>query len=178
MIPRRVDHGPGTLWGSLPCAFLGFHGGQRTRFISGEPMRRFKTPMQLTNGLFASNLVCSPEGNGSTLRRRVPTQDPCSGQAEPVRGASQGMYGLWGKPIPPDGKQLIFNADVNAPASPQTAVSKLAVVALDACSPSRSPVASPDPRMARGGRHRIYQPDGLHSRWKICGLHRSRSGRG
>jgi len=59
------------------------------------------------------------------------------------------MYGFGaGEAVSPDGKRLIFNADVNAPDSPQGAVSKLALVTLDSSSPSSPLLLQPDPRMA------------------------------
>jgi serine/threonine protein kinase len=130
-----------------------FHGGTNQIHI-WRTNADGSNPMQLTNGLFASNLVCSPDGKwvyyfdgGGPKRTPV-----AGGQSETVPGSQvQGMYGLWGETISPDGKRLIFNADVNAPDSPQTAVSKLAVVALDAVSPSAPRLLQPDPRMARGG---------------------------
>ena len=75
------------------------------------------------------------------------------------------MFGLWGETISLDGKRLIFNADVSLPDSPQTAVSKLAVVALDSISPGPPLLLQPDPRMARGGgtgfaNPRTVTPDG------------------
>ncbi len=45
---------------------------------------------------------------------RVPVD---GGQSEPIPGSDvQGMYGFGaGEAISPDGKRLVFNADVNAP---------------------------------------------------------------
>ena len=146
-----------------------FHGGTNQIHI-WRTNADGSNPMQLTNGLFASNLVCSPDAKwvyyfDGAGPKRTPV---AGGQAEPVPGSQvQGMYGLWGETISPDGKQLIFNADVNAPDSPQTAVSKLAVVALDAVSPSAPRLLQPDPRMARGGgtgftNPMAFTPDGKY----------------
>ena len=61
------------------------------------------------------------------------------------------MYGFGaGEAVSPDGKRLIFNADVNAPDNPQEAVSKLALVTLDSSSQSSPLLLQPDPRMAGG----------------------------
>jgi serine/threonine protein kinase len=130
-----------------------FHGGTNQIHIWRTNLDG-SNPTQLTNGLFASNLVCSPDGKWVYYFDGAgPERTPVAGgQNEPVPGSHvQGMYGLWGEAISPDGKRLIFNADVNAPDSPQTAVSKLAVVALDSVSPSAPRFLQPDPRMARGG---------------------------
>ena len=115
-------------------------------------------PTQLTNGGFDRYPVCSPDGKwvyyhdsaGPHYSMRVPLE---GGQAEPVPSSSvHGMYGFGaGEAISPDGKQLVFNADVNAPDSPQGAVSKLALVTLDSGSPSAPILLQPDLRMATGG---------------------------
>ena len=60
----------------------------------------------------------------------------------------QGMYALGGEAISPDGKRLIFDADVSLPESPQAALSKLALVTLDSVSPSPPLLLQPDPRIA------------------------------
>ena len=67
------------------------------------------------------------------------------------------MYGFGaGQAISPDGKQLIFNADVDLPDNHQGPSSKLALVTLDSSSHDAStrplpPCFEPDPRMAAGG---------------------------
>jgi Tol biopolymer transport system component len=62
------------------------------------------------------------------------------------------MYGFGaGEAVSPDGKRLIFNADVSRPESPQEAVSKLALVTLDSRSEPSPILLQPDPRMAAGG---------------------------
>jgi serine/threonine protein kinase len=130
-----------------------FHGGTNQIHI-WRTNADGSNPTQLTNGLFASNLVCSPDGKWVYYFDGAgPERTPVAGgQSESVPGSHvQGFYGLWGEAISPDGKRLIFNADVNAPDSPQMAASKLAVVALDAVSPSAPRLLQPDPRMARGG---------------------------
>ncbi|HET6930832.1 MAG TPA: protein kinase [Candidatus Acidoferrum sp.] len=146
-----------------------FHGGTNQIHI-WRTNADGSNPVQLTNGLFASNLACSPDGKwvyyfdgGGPKRSPV-----AGGQAEPVPGSLvQGMYGLWGETISPDGKHLIFNADVSAPESPQSAASKLAVVELNSVSPSGPRLLQPDPRMARGGgtgftNPMAFTPDGKY----------------
>jgi len=75
------------------------------------------------------------------------------GKPEPVPSSDvHEMYGFGaGEAISPDGKRLIFNADVNAPDSPQGAVSKLALVTLDSSSQTSPLLIQPDPRMATAG---------------------------
>jgi eukaryotic-like serine/threonine-protein kinase len=115
-------------------------------------------PTQLTTGFFDQYPACSPDGKwvyyyapgGPNASMRVPLE---GGSSEPVPGSNvQRMYGMGaGEAISPDGKQLIFNADVNDPDNPQTAASKLALVALDSGSPSSPILLQPDPRIAIGG---------------------------
>ncbi len=146
-----------------------FHGGTNQIHI-WRTNADGSNPTQLTNGLFASNLVCSPDGKwvyyfDGAGPKRTPV---AGGQSETVAGSQvQGMYGLWGEAISPDGKRLIFNADVSLPDSPQTASSKLAVVTLDSVSPSPPLLLQPDPRMARGGgtgftNPMAFTPDGKY----------------
>ena len=124
-------------------------------------------PTQLTNGSFASSLVCSPDGKwvyyfDGAGPKRTPV---AGGQPETVPASQvQGMFVLWSEAISPDGKRLIFNADVNAPDNPQMALSKLAVVTLDSVSPPL--MLQPDPRIARGGvgftNPMAFTPDGKY----------------
>ena len=113
-------------------------------------------PTQLTNGTVDRYPLCSPDGKwvyyndvASPHLKRVPLE---GGQAELVpAGEVPYMYGLGGAAISPDGKRLIFNADVNLPDSPQTALSKLALVSLDSGSQSAPTLLQPDLRIATGG---------------------------
>jgi eukaryotic-like serine/threonine-protein kinase len=120
-------------------------------------------PTQLTNGAFDRFPVCSPDGKwvyyydgeGPHYPKRVPLE---GGQPEPVPASDvRGMYGFGaGEAISPDGKQLIFNADVNSADNSPGAVSRLALVTLDSTSHDSSARSSPillrpDPRMATGG---------------------------
>jgi eukaryotic-like serine/threonine-protein kinase len=115
-------------------------------------------PKQLTNGAFDRFPACSPDGKwvyyydgaGPHYPKRVLLE---GGQSEPVPATEvRGMYGFGaGETISPDGKQLIFNAEVNLPESPQEAASKLALVTLDSSSQSSPILLQPDPRMAAGG---------------------------
>jgi hypothetical protein len=62
------------------------------------------------------------------------------------------MYGSGGgEAISPDGTRLLFSADVSLPQSPETSVSKLALVTLDSGSQSSPLLLQPDPRIAAGG---------------------------
>jgi serine/threonine protein kinase len=127
---------------------------------------------QLTNGTFDRFPVCSPDGKwvyyydgtGPHYPKRVPLE---GGQSEPVPATDvRGMYGFGaGETISPDGKLLIFNAEVNRPESPQEAASKLALVTLDSSSQSSPTLLQPDPRMAAGGGNGFtnavsFTPDG------------------
>ena len=134
-----------------------FHGGTNQIHI-WRTNADGSNPTQLTNGIFDRYLVCSPDGKwlyyydaaGPHYSMRAPLE---GGQPEPVPASDvHGMYGFGaGEAVSPDGKRLIFNADVNAPDSPQGAVSKLALVTLDLSSQSSPLLLQPDPRMATGG---------------------------
>jgi eukaryotic-like serine/threonine-protein kinase len=112
-------------------------------------------PTQLTDGVFDRYPVCSPDAKWvyysdvvPHFSRRVPLE---GGKPEPVPASDvHDMYGFGaGEAISPDGKRLIFNADISGPNS--VAFSKLAVVSLDSTSPSSPILLQPDPRIATGG---------------------------
>jgi eukaryotic-like serine/threonine-protein kinase len=113
-------------------------------------------PTQLTHGNFDRFPVCSPDGKwlyysdglGPHFSMRVPLE---GGQAEPVPASDvHDMYGFGaGEAISPDGKRLIFNADISMPNS--TPLSKLALVTLDSTSQASPILLQPDPRIATGG---------------------------
>ncbi len=112
-------------------------------------------PMQLTNGVFDRFPVCSPDAKWlyyadvvPHFSRRVPLE---GGKTEPVPASDiHDMYGFGaGEAISPDGKRLIFNADISGPNS--VAVSKLALVTLASTSQSAPLLFQPDPRIATGG---------------------------
>jgi eukaryotic-like serine/threonine-protein kinase len=134
----------------------GFHGGTNQAHIWRTNVDG-SNPKQLTNGPFDNHPVCSPDGkwvyyydtNGPHFSMRVPLE---GGQAEPVpSGDVQGMYGYGaGSAISPDGKQLIFNADISINDGTQSAASKLALVSLDPNSKSGPVLLNPDPRIATG----------------------------
>jgi serine/threonine protein kinase len=120
-------------------------------------------PAQLTNGAFDRFPMCSPDAkwvyyynaDGPHYLKRVPLE---GGQPELVPASDvHGMYGFGaGGAISPDGKQLIFNADVNSADNSPGAVSRLALVTLDSTSHDSTAQSSPillrpDPRMAIGG---------------------------
>ena len=111
-------------------------------------------PTQLSNGNLARNPICSPDGkwvyyyDGAGLKK-VPLE---GGQTEPVPASQvEGMYGFGGQAISPDGKRLVFSADVNLPNNPQSVISKLALVTLDAVSQTHPLLLQPDLRLATGG---------------------------
>jgi eukaryotic-like serine/threonine-protein kinase len=113
-------------------------------------------PTQLTNGNFDRFPVCSTDGKwlyysgglGPHYCMRVPLE---GGQPEPVPASDvHDMYGFGaGEAISPDGRRLIFNADISIPNS--TPLSKLALVTLDSTSQSSPILLQPDPRIATGG---------------------------
>ncbi|MGC2153476.1 MAG: protein kinase, partial [Terriglobales bacterium] len=112
---------------------------------------------QLTNGEFDIHPICSPDGKwvyyyggGPHFLMRVPIE---GGEAQPVPGSDvPRMFGGGaGEAISPDGKLLVFNADINSIENQQTtAESKLAIVNLDSPSQSTPRLISPDPRIAGG----------------------------
>ena len=139
-----------------------FHGGTNQVHI-WRTNSDGSNPAQLTNGAFDRFPVCSPDGKwvyyydggGPHYSKRVPLE---GGQPEPVPASDvRGMYGFGaGQAISPDGKHLIFNADVNSADNSPGAVSRLALVTLDPTShdssaPSSPILLRPDPRMATGG---------------------------
>jgi len=112
-------------------------------------------PTQLTNGIFDRFPVCSPDAKWAYysdvvphFSKRVPLE---GGKPEPVPASDvHDMYGFGaGEAISPDGKRLIFNADISGPNS--VALSKLALVTLDSSSQSAPILFQPDPRIATGG---------------------------
>ena len=134
-----------------------FHGGTN-RVGIWRANADGSNPTQLTHGIFDRYAVCSPDGKwvyyhdsaGPHYSMRVPVE---GGKPEPVPSSDvHEMYGFGaGEAISPDGKRLIFNADVNAPDSPQGAMSKLALVTLDSSSQTSPLLIQPDPRMATAG---------------------------
>jgi eukaryotic-like serine/threonine-protein kinase len=112
-------------------------------------------PTQLTNGVFDRFPVCSPDAKWlyysdvvPHFSKRVPLE---GGKPEPVPATDvHDMYAFGaGEAISPDGKQLIFNADISGPNS--VAFSKLALVTLDSTSQSSPTLFPPDQRIATGG---------------------------
>jgi serine/threonine protein kinase len=112
-------------------------------------------PTQLTNGIFDRFPVCSPDAKWAYysdvvphFSKRVPLE---GGKPEPVPASDvPDMYAFGaGEAISPDGKQLIFNADISGPNS--VAFTKLARVALDSTSQSSPILFQPDSRIATGG---------------------------
>ena len=146
-----------------------FHGGTNQIHV-WRTNADGSNPKQLTDGPFASNLVCSPDGewvyyfDGARVMR-TPLE---GGQSEQVPGSQvQGMYSIWSETISPDGKWLIFNADVSLPDNPQAGLSRLAVVTLDSVSATPLHLLQPDPRIARGGgpgftNPMAFTPDGKY----------------
>jgi eukaryotic-like serine/threonine-protein kinase len=132
-----------------------FHGGTNQAHI-WLANADGSNPKQLTSGSFDNHPVCSPDGKwvyyydmiGPHYAMRVPLE---GGQSEPVPASDvKGMYGMGtGEAISPDGKQLVFNADISLPNS--QAAGKLAVVSLDSTSQSTPLLLQPDSRIAAGG---------------------------
>ena len=145
-----------------------FHGGTN-RIGIWRANADGSNPKQLTQGIFDRYPACSPDGKwvyyydgaGPHYSMRAPVE---GGQPEPVPASDvHGMYGFGaGEAISPNGKRLIFNADVNAPDSPQGVVSKLALVTLDSSSQSSPLLIQPDPRIATAGftDTMTFTPDG------------------
>jgi serine/threonine protein kinase len=116
-------------------------------------------PTQLTHGSFDRYPACSPDGkwvyyydsDGPHFSMKVPAAG--DGRPEPVPASEvRAMYGYGaGQAISPDGKQLLFNADVNAQDTPTGAASELALVNLESSSQSSPILLQPDPRMSIGG---------------------------
>jgi serine/threonine protein kinase len=134
-----------------------FHGGTNQVHV-WRTNADGSNPTQLTNGAIDRYPVCSPDGKwvyyydgaGLHYSMRAPLE---GGQSEPVPASDvHGMYGFGaGEAVSPDGKQLIFNADVNPPDNPQAPMSKLVLVPLYSSSQSSPLLLQPDPRMATGG---------------------------
>jgi len=114
-------------------------------------------PKQLSQGLFDYYPVCSPDGKwvyyydpyGAHPFMRVPTEggEP---QSLPL-SAVPNMYGVGaGVAISPDGKVLVFNAEISTPGNQQSAISKLAFVNLDSSAPTNPRLVDPDQRIAGG----------------------------
>jgi eukaryotic-like serine/threonine-protein kinase len=146
-----------------------FHGGTNQSHI-WLTNADGSNPKQLTSGFFDNHPVCSPDGKwvyyydmiGPHYAMRVPLE---GGQPEPVPASDvKGMYAMAaGEAISPDGKQLVFNADISLPNS--QAAGKLAVLRLDSTSPSAALLLQPDSRIATGGGNGFtnvlnFTPDG------------------
>jgi eukaryotic-like serine/threonine-protein kinase len=113
-------------------------------------------PKQLTKTDFDMHPICSPDGKwvyyyagAPHFLMRVPLD---GGDAQPVPASDvPGMFGGGaGLAISPDGRLLVFNADINTPNGPQAAASKLGIVDLESPSQSGPRLIVPDPRMAGG----------------------------
>jgi serine/threonine protein kinase len=115
-------------------------------------------PTQLTKGNLDGFPVCSPDGtrvyyydhDGSQHTRTVPVE---GGESVLVPASEvAGMYGLGaGQAVSPDGKLLVFGADVSSQDATQSALSKLAFVNLEPSSGASPRLLASDPRMATGG---------------------------
>jgi serine/threonine protein kinase/Tol biopolymer transport system component len=111
---------------------------------------------QLSSGAGSLHPVCSPDarwvyyyGRAPHFMMRIPID---GGEPQPVPASDvPNMFGGGaGHAISPDGKLLVFNADINVPDNSQSAQSKLAIVNLDSSSQPIPRLIAPDPRMAGG----------------------------
>jgi serine/threonine protein kinase/WD40 repeat protein len=133
-----------------------FHGGDNQVGIwrantDGSNLKR------LTTGGFDIHPVCSPDGKwvyyyagAPHFSMRVPLD---GGEPRSVPGSDvPRMFGGGaGQAISPDGKLLVFNADINLPDNPQAAAeSKLAIVNLDSNSQSTPRLIAPGAQIAGG----------------------------
>jgi serine/threonine protein kinase len=146
-----------------------FHGGSNQIHI-WRTNADGSNPIQLTHGSFNRDAECSADGKwvyfnngiGPHFSARVSIE---GGASEPLPANDvQGMYGMGaGEAISPDGKLLIFNADINDPKN--EAISKLVLVTLDSGSKSAPVLLQPDPRIAVPGGNGFtngmtFTPDG------------------
>jgi eukaryotic-like serine/threonine-protein kinase len=134
----------------------GFHGGDNQAGIwrantDGSNLKR------LTTGGLDIHPVCSPDGKWVYYYARAPhfsMRVPLDGgEPQPVPGSdvSHMFGGGAGQAISPDGKLLVFNADINSIDNPQAAAeSKLAVVNLDSNSQSTPRLIVPGAQIAGG----------------------------
>jgi Tol biopolymer transport system component len=132
-----------------------FHGGTNHAGI-WRTNADGSNPAQLTNGAFDYHPTCSPDGKSvyfysghnpehSLKRVRLEGGDPETVPSSQVKG----MYGQGaGMAVSPDGKWLASNADLNTADNSPGAVSRLALVNLDASSQSSPRLIQPDPRIA------------------------------
>jgi eukaryotic-like serine/threonine-protein kinase len=115
-------------------------------------------PKQLSQGRFDYYPVCSPDGKwvyyydsygAAHPFLKVPAE---GGVSEPVASTDvPNMYGVGaGVAVSPDGKWLVFNAEVSTPGNQQSAISKLAFVNLDSTSRTPPRLVDPDPRIGGG----------------------------
>lgn len=133
----------------------GFHGGTNAVGI-WRINADGSNPKQLATGSFYIDPTCSRDGKwayyvggGAHPAMRVPVE---GGQSEPIPSSEvPDIYGVGaGMAVSPDGKLLVFDAEVTAPNDPQAALSKLALVNLDSTSKSSPRLLDPDPRIAGG----------------------------
>ena len=117
-------------------------------------------PRQLTEGVFDQFPVCSADGKwvyyndsqGKQFSMRVPLE---GGQPQPVLATNvKGMYGMSAQAISPDGKRLVFQAEIQSeisgPDGWQPAVDRLALLNLDSSSQTAPVLLEPDPRISPG----------------------------
>jgi serine/threonine protein kinase len=133
-----------------------FHGGTNRTGI-WRANADGSNPKQLTNRVFDQYAVCSADGKwvyyhdsqGPHFSMRVLLG---GGTAEPVPASDvKGMYGMGAEAISPDGKRLVFEAEINVPDGPRPAEDRLAIVNLDSSSQTSPLLLEPDPRIAESG---------------------------
>jgi eukaryotic-like serine/threonine-protein kinase len=133
-----------------------FHGGTNHTWI-WRTNADGSDPKRLSKGTFDIYPRCSPDGKwlyyynsaGPRFLMRAPIE---GGEPEPVPSSDvPNAFGMGaGLAVSPDGKLLIFNAELSAPNTPQSAISKLAVMDLTSSAQSSPRLIDPDPRISGG----------------------------
>jgi Tol biopolymer transport system component len=144
-----------SLCGSQSLVFSwAYHAGNTINIWRANPDGA--APKQLTSGFFDTNPICSPDGKwvyyvdrrGTTNLMRVPIE---GGTAEHVPGTNiPNQFGLDGISFfTPDGKSFAFVSDLIDPRT-SDALTKLAIVNLEANAGSVARLVDIDPRFTSG----------------------------
>ncbi len=135
----------------------GFH-GDTNRVHIWRTNADGSNAIQLSKGSFDADPVCSADGKWvyyndaftAPFAKRIPID---GGEAQPVPSSQvHMMFGMGaGMAVSPDGKWLVFHAEMSTPDDPQSAIGKLAVVNLENLeSPSAPRLLAADPRISGG----------------------------